>query len=105
MFTVSLFIIYISLALVSAFTLRNYLRKNSYVDYNSIILAPLIPSVSVITPAFNESKNIIENVRALLALYYNDIEIIIDGLYENVRMLPDELRQIVDRMIEELAEK
>jgi len=90
-FTVSLFVLYIILAVVSAFTLRNYLRKNSYVDYNSIIQAPLIPSVSVITPAFNESRNIIENVRALMGLHYNDLEIIIvnDGSQD------DTLRKLI----------
>jgi poly-beta-1,6-N-acetyl-D-glucosamine synthase len=76
-FTVSIFLIYVMLAIISGFTLRNYLRKNSYVDYNSIILAPLIPSVAILTPAFNESKSIIDNVKALLGLYYNDLEVII----------------------------
>ena len=77
LFTVFIFAIYIILAVISAFTLRTYLRKNSYVNYDSILLAPLIPGVSVITPAFNETKNIIENVKALLSLYYNDIEIVV----------------------------
>jgi cellulose synthase/poly-beta-1,6-N-acetylglucosamine synthase-like glycosyltransferase len=53
------------------------LRQNSYVDYNSIILAPLTPSVSIIAPAFNEEKTIVDNIRALLSLYYNNFEVII----------------------------
>ena len=68
---------YLTLAIVSAITLRNYLRKNSYVDYNSIILAPLTPSISVIAPAHNEERTIVENIRALLSLHYNNFEVII----------------------------
>jgi poly-beta-1,6-N-acetyl-D-glucosamine synthase len=64
--TLAIFTGYVLLAVFSAITLRRYLRKNSYVDYNSIILAPLTPSISVIAPAYNESKTIVENVRALL---------------------------------------
>ncbi|HEY4786424.1 MAG TPA: glycosyltransferase family 2 protein, partial [Bacteroidales bacterium] len=75
--TVILFTAYAMLAIISALALRWYLRKNSYVDYNSIILAPLTPSVSIIAPAFNEEKTIVENVRALLSLYYNNFEVIV----------------------------
>ncbi len=75
--TIFIFTAYFLLAVFSAVTLRVYLRKNSYVDYNSIILSPLTPSVSVIAPAFNESRTIVENVRALLSLYYNNFEVIV----------------------------
>lgn len=75
--TVILFTVYVMLAIVSAVALRWYLRKNSYVDYNSIILAPLTPSISVIAPAYNEEKSIVDNIRALLSLYYNNFEVIV----------------------------
>ena len=68
---------YLTLAIVSAIALRKYLRQNSYVDYNSIILAPLTPSISVIAPAYNEERTIVENIRALLSLHYNNFEVII----------------------------
>lgn len=68
---------YIILAIVSGITLTKYMRKNSYVDYNSLILAPLMPSISIIAPAFNEEQNIIENIRALLSVYYNDYDVVI----------------------------
>ncbi len=35
------------------------------------------PRISIIAPAFNESKSIIDNVRTLLSLYYNNFEVII----------------------------
>ncbi len=75
--TVIIFATYLFLTVYSAFALRKYLRKNSYVDYNSIISSPLVPSISVIVPAFNESAGIVANIRTLLSLYYNNFEIVI----------------------------
>ncbi len=75
--TIMLFTAYVLLAVVSAIALRRYLRKNSYVDYNSIILAPLTPSISIIAPAYNEEITIVDNIRALLSLYYNNFEVIV----------------------------
>ncbi len=83
--TILIFSAYVMLASFSAFTLRKYLRKNSYVDYNSIILSPFAPSISLIAPAYNESVSIVENIRALLSLYYNNFEVIMvnDGSTDN----------------------
>ena len=83
--TCFIFTVYLILSAVSAVSLRTYLRKNSYVDYTSILLAPLTPSISVIAPAHNEERTIVENVRALLSLYYNNYEVIIvnDGSSDN----------------------
>ena len=46
-------------------------------NYNSLVLSPLVPRISIIAPAFNESKSIIDNIRTLLSLYYNNFEVII----------------------------
>lgn len=75
--TALIFTTYLVLTVFSAVTLRKYLRKNSYVDYNSIVASPLAPSLSVIAPAFNESETIIDNIRTLLSLYYNNYEVVI----------------------------
>jgi cellulose synthase/poly-beta-1,6-N-acetylglucosamine synthase-like glycosyltransferase len=72
-----IFTTYLILTIFSAITLRKYLRKNSYVDYNSIVASPLAPSVSVIAPAYNESETIIDNIRTLLSLYYNNFEVVV----------------------------
>jgi biofilm PGA synthesis N-glycosyltransferase PgaC len=76
---------YLMLGIFSAVALRKYLRKNSYVSYNSLVLSPLSPEISIIAPAFNESKTIIDNVRNLLSLYYNNFEVILvnDGSTDN----------------------
>ncbi|MCP4314062.1 MAG: glycosyltransferase family 2 protein [Bacteroidetes bacterium] len=75
--TVLIFSTYLMLTIFSAISLRKYLRKNSYVDYNSIVSSPLAPSLSVIAPAFNESPTIIDNIRTLLSLYYNNYEVVV----------------------------
>lgn len=72
-----IFTTYLILTIFSAISLRKYLRKNSYVDYNSIVASPLAPSLSVIAPAFNESETIIDNIRTLLSLYYNNYEVVV----------------------------
>lgn len=75
--TVIIFASYLTLMIFSAISLRKYLRKNSYVDYNSIITSPISPSISVIAPAYNESASIVDNIRTLLSLYYNNFEIVV----------------------------
>jgi poly-beta-1,6-N-acetyl-D-glucosamine synthase len=75
--TLLLFTSYLLLGIFSAAALRKYLRKNSYINYNTLVLSPLVPRISIIAPAFNESKSIIDNIRTLLSLYYNNFEVII----------------------------
>ena len=83
--TLVLFGSYLLLGIFSAIALRKYIRKNSYINYNSLVLSPLSPKISIIAPAFNESKSIIDNIRTLLSLYYNNFEVIIvnDGSTDN----------------------
>jgi cellulose synthase/poly-beta-1,6-N-acetylglucosamine synthase-like glycosyltransferase len=83
--TLIIFGTYLLLGIFSAIALRKYLRKNSYVNYNSLVLSPLSPKITIIAPAFNESKTIIDNVRTLLSLYYNNFEVILvnDGSTDN----------------------
>ncbi|WP_245652291.1 glycosyltransferase family 2 protein [Rufibacter tibetensis] len=47
--------------------------------------SPYAPSVSILAPAYNEGANIIENVRSLLNIYYNHLELIVinDGSKDN----------------------
>lgn len=75
--TLALFGSYLLLGIFSAIALRKYLRKNSFINYNTLVTSPLSPKVSIIAPAFNETRNIVDNVRTLLSLYYNNFEVII----------------------------
>jgi len=95
--TLLIFGSYLLLAVFSALSLRKYLRKNSYVNYNSLVSSPLSPRVSVIAPAYNESRTIIDNVRTLLSLYYNNFEVIIvnDGSTDDTFKKIKEAYQLV----------
>lgn len=73
----ALFAMYLITANLSIIELRNYSNKNKHVDYKSMLSFEKLPSVSIIAPAFNEEKTIIDNIKCLLALQYKDFEIII----------------------------
>jgi biofilm PGA synthesis N-glycosyltransferase PgaC len=76
-YTISIFTAYLVLALVSALELirNHFLAKNT--NYDSIISSPFAPMITVIAPAYNESLSIVENIKALLALYYPNFEIVV----------------------------
>jgi len=80
-----LFAIYLFNAVMSVLELRKYTKKNKFVDYKSILSFEKLPSVSIIAPAFNEEKTIIENIKCLLNIQYQNFEIIIvnDGSKDN----------------------
>lgn len=92
LFTLILFSCYFGLGYFSTIKLRRYSKKNVYTDYNSVAISPLSPSVSIIAPAFNESANIINNVKTLLGLHYRNFEVIIinDGSTDNTFELMEE---------------
>lgn len=68
---------YTLLSIISGISLNYYLKKNSFVDYNVILDSPLAPSVSVLVPAFNESKNIVDNVESIYTIHYNNFDVIV----------------------------
>ncbi|MDQ6813587.1 MAG: glycosyltransferase family 2 protein [Bacteroidota bacterium] len=84
-YSAGMLIFYVFIAIVSiGETMGNY-KKNSSTDYSLIATSEHGPSVSIIAPAHNEGVGIIENVKSLLAMYYNNLEIIIvnDGSTDN----------------------
>lgn len=80
-----MYLSYIFLASLSGFAMKKYKRKNSFVDYNKILSTDFAPSVSLIAPAYNESMTIVDNIKSLLSIHYNNTEIIIvnDGSIDN----------------------
>ena len=76
-YSISIILAYLLLAIVSVFESIKYIRKNSFIDYDSIVTSPLSPTISIIAPAFNEGHSIIENVRSLISLRYNFYEVIV----------------------------
>lgn len=76
-YAIAIFSIYLILAIVSAFELRRKYLIGKIANYDAIISSPFAPSISVVAPAYNESMTIVENVKALLALYYPNFEIVV----------------------------
>ncbi|WP_418262717.1 glycosyltransferase [Flavobacterium faecale] len=68
---------YIILAVISVVETGNYMKKNSFVNYNKILSSSISPSISIIAPAYNETLNIVENVRSLLSTHYVNYDVII----------------------------
>ncbi|MDD3876230.1 MAG: glycosyltransferase [Bacteroidales bacterium] len=74
---VSIMLSYIVLAFLSASALIRYKKRNSFVDYSALLKSPICPSISILAPAYNESKTIIENVHSLLSLNYTAFEVVL----------------------------
>ena len=76
-FTVLIVGSYIVLAFFSSRETIEYLKKNSFVNYKDLLTSDIAPSISIIAPAYNESLNIVENVRSLLSTHYVNYDVII----------------------------
>jgi len=68
---------YIVLSIISGKETIEYLKRNSFVNYKDILSSTMSPSITIIAPAFNESLNIIENVRSLLSNHYVNYNVVI----------------------------
>ncbi|HET6557331.1 MAG TPA: glycosyltransferase family 2 protein, partial [Prolixibacteraceae bacterium] len=76
-YAICIFSIYLVLAIISAFELRRKYYLGKVANYDAILSSPFAPSISVVAPAYNESLTIVENIKALLALYYPNYEIVV----------------------------
>lgn len=76
-FAISVMVSYVVLAIISAYSLKNYLRNNRSVNYDSLLVLPDTPKVSLIAPAYNEGMTIEENIRSLLGIKYNNFDVIV----------------------------
>src|SRR5665647_1010553 len=91
-YSITLLTSYIFIGLYSIGETRRYLRKSSFTDYNLLASSNYAPSVSILAPAYNEGANIIENVRSLLSIHYNHLELIVinDGSKD------DSMKKLID---------
>ena len=79
--------------------LRKYAHYVRVVDFRSLFRTSLAKPVSVLVPAFNEERTIIETVRSLLALEYPQFEVLVidDGSEDNTLKLLIEEFDLVAR--------
>lgn len=92
LYSVALILFYVFIGLNSIGETREYLHKNSFTDYRLLASSPHVPTVSILAPAYNEGATIVENVRSLLSLYYNKLELVVinDGSKD------DSLQKLID---------
>lgn len=76
-YSVAIFAIYLTLSIISGKELLRFFHTEKIINYDAILSSPFAPTISIIAPAYNESLTIVENIRALLSLYYPNFEIII----------------------------
>lgn len=76
-FAFTVMLSYIVLAIVSAFSLKHYLRVNRLIPYKSLLAFQDAPRISILAPAYNEGFTIRENVLSLLSIQYNNFDVIV----------------------------
>ena len=69
--------IYFIQLILSAFSLSDYIKKIVYSDYKKYGSSENMLPISVLVPAYNEEKTIIDNIKSLLSLNYSNFEIIV----------------------------
>src|SRR5690349_247542 len=77
LYAIVLLLAYICIGVYSIGAVRRYLQKNSFVDYRVLAASAEAPSMSILAPAYNEGATVVENARSLLAIHYNNLEVII----------------------------
>lgn len=92
LYSVALILFYVLIGINSISETREYLHKNDFTDYRLLAASPHAPTVSILAPAYNEGATIVENVRSLLSLYYNKLELVVinDGSKD------DSLQKLID---------
>lgn len=69
--------IYLLLIVIAAVNLGGYLRRKDVAVLEDVLTSPATLPVSVIMPAHNEELGIVESTRAILALEYPQLELIV----------------------------
>ena len=85
----SLIIIYTTLAILAFYKLTQLVAKRSSDTEKVIRESPFIPGISIIAPAFNEEKSIINNVISMMTVNYPTFEVVIvnDGSKDDTLQL------------------
>lgn len=91
-YSMVLIFFYIFIGVFSISETRNHLHRRKFSDPRVLATSPDAPGISVIAPAYNEAGTIIDNVRSILSIYYEKLEIIIvnDGSRD------DSLEKLID---------
>lgn len=72
-----LLIVYVMLFHMASISIRKYLRKKNSGYKETLMESEIVPGVSIVAPAYNESVSIVNNVRSLMTLFYPRYEVVI----------------------------
>lgn len=73
----SLNTIYFFLFLVSLYEVLKFIKRTFFSDYQQILQSDMTWPISILVPAHNEEKSIVETVRSLQLVNYGEFEIIV----------------------------
>jgi len=76
-YSLVLFFFYVFIGIYSTGEIKKYLHLNSFTDFRIPAASEHLPGISIVAPAYNEAANIVENVRSMLSIHYNTLELII----------------------------
>ena len=68
---------YLVLFVISLFEVLKFVRKTFFSDYRQIMQSDMTWPISVLIPAADEEKSIVETVRSMLMINYGELEIIV----------------------------
>jgi len=68
---------YVVLFLVSLVEVLRFVKRTFFSDYEQILRSEMTWPISILVPAHNESRTIVETVRSLLSLNYGQFEVIV----------------------------
>jgi cellulose synthase/poly-beta-1,6-N-acetylglucosamine synthase-like glycosyltransferase len=68
---------YAGIWFVSGIALRRYKKRDRNREYEKAVTSPFELAVSIIAPCYNEADSIVENIKALLHIHYNNYEVIV----------------------------
>ena len=76
-YAVALNLIYILLVLLAGRNLGTQAKYWSVLDKEYLFTPGILPSISILAPAYNEEKTVLESVHSLLALQHPDYQVIV----------------------------
>ena len=69
--------VYLLLFLVSFVEVMRFVKRTFFSDYEQILKSEMTWPISIVVPAYNEARNIVDTVRSLLAVNYGQFEVVV----------------------------
>ncbi|MEM9895249.1 MAG: glycosyltransferase [Bacteroidota bacterium] len=77
LFSACLITSYLVFAVLSSIEVSKYMNVRKFTDYNDLLGSNFAPSVSLVAPAYNEEPSIVDSLRSMMSLEYNNYEVIV----------------------------